>query len=341
MNIQDSDYQSFFGEVKSKIREAQYKALRAVNKELIQLYWESGKMIVERQTEFGWGKSIIENLSKDLQKEFPNENGFGRSNLEYMKKFYLEYQDFTISQPMVGEIGWTHNVIIMQKCKTVEERKFYILHTKKFGWTKNILIHQIEGRAFEMYLTNQTNFDQLLPSNYAQQAHLAVKDHYTFDFLDLAHDYSERELEETLVKNIRKFLIEMGSAFTFVGNQFCLKISDNEYFIDLLLFNRKLKCLVAIDLKIDGFKPEYKGKMEFYLSVLNDKYKEEGENDAIGIIICKEKDRTIVEYSFRNSQQPIGVATYNTSSLLPEQFIGLLPSPEEISNRLNDLENII
>ncbi|MDZ7899531.1 MAG: PDDEXK nuclease domain-containing protein [Arcicella sp.] len=341
MDIQNSDYQSFVGEIKVKIREAQYRALKAVNKELIQLYWELGKMIVERQAEFGWGKSIIGNLSKDLQKEFPNENGFGHSNLWAMRQFYVGYQDITNLQPLVGEIGWTHNIIILQKCKTVEERKFYILHTKKFGWTKNILLHQIESKAFEMYLTNQTNFDQLLPKNYAEQAHLAVKDHYTFDFLDLGHDYSERELEETLVKNIRKFLIEMGSAFTFVGNQFCLKVSDNEYFIDLLLFNRKLKCMVAIDLKIDAFKPEYKGKMEFYLSVLNDKYKEEGENDAIGIIICKEKDRTIVEYSFKNSQQPIGVATYNTSSLLPEQFKGLLPSPEEISNRLNDLENII
>jgi predicted nuclease of restriction endonuclease-like (RecB) superfamily len=298
-------------------------------------------MIVERQMQFGWGKSIIENLSKDLQTEFPNQNGFGRSNLEYMKLFYLEYQGDTISQPMVGEIGWTHNVIIIRKCKTVEERKFYILHTKKFGWTKNILLHQIERKAFEMYLTNQTNFDQLLPENYAHQAHLAVKDHYSFDFLDLADEYSERELEEALVKNIRKFLIEMGSAFTFVGNQFCVKVADNEYFIDLLLFHRKLKCLVAIELKIDEFKPEYKGKMEFYLSVLNDKYREEGENDAIGIIICKEKDRTIVEYSFKNSVYPIGISTYNTSSLLPEQFKGLLPSPEEISQRFTDLENII
>ncbi len=341
MDIQNSDYQSFFGEVKTKIREAQYKALKAVNKELIQLYWELGKMIVERQTQFGWGKSIIENLSKDLQTEFPNQNGFGRSNLEYMKLFYLEYQGDTISQPMVGEIGWTHNVIIIRKCKTAEERKFYMLHTKKFGWTKNVLIHQIERKAFEMYLTNQTNFDQLLPENYAHQAHLAVKDHYSFDFLDLADEYSERELEEALVKNIRKFLIEMGSAFTFVGNQFCVKVAGNEYFIDLLLFHRKLKCLVAIELKIDEFKPEYKGKMEFYLSILNDKYKEEGENEAIGIIICKEKDRTIVEYSFKNAVYPIGVSTYNTTSLLPEQFKGLLPSPEEISQRLQDLENII
>lgn len=341
MDIQNSDYQSFFGEVKTKIREAQYRALKAVNKELIQLYWELGKMIVERQTQFGWGKSIVENLSKDLQIEFPNENGFGVSSLWSMRQLYLEYQHDTNLQPLVGEIGWSHNLIIMQKCKTANERKFYMLHTKKFGWTKNILTHQIEGKAFEMYLTNQTNFDQLSPENYANQAHLAVKDHYSFDFLDLADEHSERELEEALVKNIRKFLIEMGSAFTFVGNQFCVKVADNEYFIDLLLFHRKLKCLVAIELKIDEFKPEYKGKMEFYLSVLNDKYKEEGENEAIGIIICKEKNRTIVEYSFKNSIHPIGISTYNTTSLLPEQFKGLLPSPEEISERLSDLENII
>ncbi len=231
MDIQNSDYQSFFGEVKNKIREAQYKALKAVNKELIQLYWELGKMIVERQTQFNWGKSVVENLSQDLQKEFPNHNGFGISNLWSMRQLYLEYQHDTILQPLVGEIGWSHNLVIMQKCKTATERRFYMLHTKKFGWTKNILIHQIERKAFEMYLTNQTNFDQLLPESYAHQAHLAVKDYYSFDFLDLADEYSERELEEALVKNIRKFLIEMGSAFTFVGNQFCVKVSDNEYFI--------------------------------------------------------------------------------------------------------------
>ena len=330
----DNDYIDFFAEVKERIRRSQYEALKAVNKELIQLYWDIGRMIVEKQRDLGWGKSVVEQLSKDIQKEYPGIQGFSTTNLWNMRLFYSEIQQHEKLQPLVGEISWTKNILILTKCKESLEREFYMLHVRKFGWTKDVLIHQIENKTYEKYLMNQTNFDQTLPEKYKHQAKLAVKDHYTFDFLELAEEHSEHELEQTLVKNIRKFLIEMGVWFTFVSNQFRLKVGEKEYFIDLFLFHRKLKRFIAVELKIGEFKPEYKGKMEFYLTALNEQYKEDDENDAIGIIVCKSKDKTVVEYSLKTTTQPIGVATYSTSPYLPEEYSKYLPAPEVIAERL-------
>ncbi len=231
--------------------------------------------------------------------------------------------------------------MILTKCKDPQKREFYLLHVKKFGWTKDVLIHQIENKTYEKYLLNQTSFDRTLPEEYAHQAKLAVKDHYTFDFLELADEHSEHELEQALVRNIRKFLIEMGAWFTFVGNQFRIEVGDKEYFIDLLLFHRKLRRFVAVELKIGEFQPEYKGKMEFYLTVLNDRYKEDDENDAIGIIICKSKDKTVVEYSLKTATQPIGVATYSTSPRLPEEYRKYLPAPEVIAEHLTIVQEMM
>jgi len=326
---------NFIAEIKAKIRQAQYEALKIVNVHLINLYWEIGKSISEKQSE-SWGKSIVPTLSKELQKEFPGVGGFSTTNLWLMAQFYNEYQGVSNLQPLVGEISWTKHIVILNKCKDNLERQFYILATKKYGWTKNILIHQIENKNYEKYLLNQTNFEQTLPDSTKNQAYLAVKDEYTFDFLGLADEYNESELEKLLVQNIRKFLLEMGYQFTFIGNQFRLEISGKEYFVDLLLYHRQLQCLVAVELKIGEFMPEYKGKMEFYLSVLNDEVKLPHENDSIGIIICKEKDRTIVEYSLKTSQMPIGVATYTTSSVLPKEYKKLLPEEKEIIKRINE-----
>ncbi|MEO6286174.1 MAG: PDDEXK nuclease domain-containing protein [Dyadobacter sp.] len=325
----------FITDIKEKIRKAQYEALTAVNTRLISLYWEIGKSIAERQLE-SWGKSIVPTLSKELQAEFPGTGGFSTTNIWYMVQFYTDYQSNINLQPLVGEIGWSKHIVILSKCKNSQERQFYILSTKKFGWTKNVLIHQIENKTFEKYLLNQTNFDQVLPETLSRQAMLAIKDSYTFDFLNLANEHSENELELELVKNIRKFLLEMGSDYTFVGNQYRIQVNDRDYWVDLLLYHRKLQCLIAIDLKIGEFEPEHKGKLEFYLAVLNDKVKLPHENESIGIIICKNKDRTIVEYSLKNGTLPIGVSTYNTTNLLPHKFKQLLPSPEEIAERLTD-----
>ena len=333
MNYLDKTQKDFITEIKQKIRQSQYEAMRAVNVQLISLYWEIGKSIAEKQSE-SWGKSIVPTLSRELQSEFPGAIGFSERNLWLMTQFYAEYQAFENLQPLVAEISWAKHIVIMSKCKDSLEREFYIRSTRKFGWTKNVLNHQIENKSYEKYLLNQTNFAETLPENIKRQAVLAVKDEYNFSLLGLADEHSENELETVLVNNIRRFLLEMGGLFTFVGNQFRLEVADKEYFIDLLLYHRQLQCLVAVELKIGEFLPEYKGKMEFYLSVLNDKVKLPNENDAIGIIICKEKNRTIVEYSLKTSALPIGVATYTTTPVLPENYQNLLPNSEEIGEKL-------
>lgn len=338
--VQGGQYNQFFVEVKNRIRTAQYEAMKVVNKEIIQLYWDIGKLIAEKQQTLGWGKSVVETLSIDLQKEFPGMQGFGTSNLWYMAQFYAEYQGNEFLQPLVGEISWSKHLAIMSKCKNEQERQYYILATKKYGWTKNVLIHKIELKTFEKYLLNQNNFEETLPESIKNQAVLALKDEYTFDFLELANEHSEAELEQSLIKNIRAFLIEFGTDFTFVGNQYRVEIEGEEYYIDLLLYHRKLQCLVAVELKIGKFMPEYKGKMEFYLNVLNDKVKLPHENPSIGIIICKSKKRTIVEYALRDSNQPIGVATYSLTTELPVSYQNILPDSEEIAQRLNRLMDV-
>ncbi|KQS24718.1 YhcG family protein [Dyadobacter sp. Leaf189] len=323
----------FIADIKGKIRAAQYEALKVVNVKLINLYWEIGKSLSEKQAE-GWGKSIVPTLSRELQLEFPGMKGFSTTNLWYMVQFYNDYQGDVNLQPLAGEISWTKHLAILSKCKSSQERQFYILSTRKNGWSRNVLINQIENKAYEHYLLNQTNFEKSLPTTHSNQALLAVKDNYTFAFLNLSAEHSEAELELTLITNIQNFLLEMGNSYTFVGSQYRIQVADRDYWIDLLLFHRELRCLVAIELKIGDFEPEYKGKMEFYLAVLNDTVKLPHENVSIGIIICKSKNRTIVEYSLRNSTLPIGVATYSTSSFLPPKYQNLLPSEQEIADKL-------
>lgn len=330
----DHDYIKFLSDIKDRIREAQYSALKSVNKELISLYWDLGKSIVEKQEECGWGKAVVETLAKDLQKEYPGIKGFSSQNLWYMRQFFLNYRNNSKLQPLAGEISWFKNVVIMSKCKNDSEREFYMAMTKKFGWTKNVLIHQIENNSYEKYLHNQTNFDKTLPAKYKSQAKLAVKDEYTFDFLELGDEHSEKELEASLVGRLRKFLAEIGGYFCYMGNQYRIEINNKEFFIDLLLYHRKLKCLIAIELKIGEFIPEYAGKMQFYLSVLDDKIRLNDEKPSIGIIICKGKDRTIVEYALKDVKKPIGVATYKMMPKLPKSMSKYLPSKEEISEKL-------
>ncbi len=243
------DYRNLLVEVKQRIRSAQYEALKAVNKELIALYWDIGRMIVTRQQGTSWGKSVVEQLAKDLQAEFPGISGFSAANLWRMRLFYETYANNEKLAPMVREIGWTHNLVILEKCKDDLEREFYIRMTRKFGWTKNVLIHQIENQTYEKTLLNQTNFDQVVSEEIRNQAKLAVKDEYTFDFLELADEHSERQLEQAILARVEPFLQEMGGMFAFIGSQYRLEIDDEEYFIDLVLYHRSLKCLVAVDMK--------------------------------------------------------------------------------------------
>lgn len=257
-------YNDFLHEVKTHIRQRQYQALRAANKELLALYWWLGEAISRRQAEQRWGKAVVETLARDLQAEFPGRNGFSAQNLWLMQQFFNEYCDKPKLQPLVGEISWSHNLLIMARCK----------------------------------------------------------------------DDLERELEQALVRNLRAFLAEMGDAFTFVGNQYRLQADGKDYFIDLLLFHRRLRCLVAIELKIGEFKPEHKGQIEFYLEQLDQHHRLEGENPPIGIVICRSKSRTVVEYAPRDMNRPLGIATYTVTPQLPANFAGDLPSPEDIAARL-------
>ena len=332
------DYSSLLVEVKERIRSAQYAALKAVNKELVGLYWDIGKMIAERQKTEGWGKSVVQQLAADLQAEFPGVRGFSIQNLWYMRQFYLEYHNVPKLQPLVGEISWAKNLVIMARCKDPLEREFYIRMTRKFGWSKNVLIHQIENQSYEKSLLGQTNFDKALTPELRSQAKLAVKDEYTFDFLELGEEHGERELERALIARIEDFLRAMGGMFAFMGSQFRLEVDGKEYFIDLLLFHRRLRCLVAIELKIGEFQPEFVGKMQFYLAALDRLVREEGENPSIGIILCKEKNRTVVEYALHDARKPIGVATYRVVKRLPKELKGQLPSPQEIARLLESIE---
>lgn len=331
-----ADYAALLAEVKERVRSAQYAALRAVNKELVGLYWDIGGLITERRASGSHGDAVVKRLALDLQAEFPGVAGFSWRNLFNMGEFYLAYRDLPKLQPLAAIIGWTHNLVILQRCKDPLEREFYLRMTRKFGWSKNVLIHQIENQSYEKTLTGQTNFDRTLTPKLRAQAKLAVKDEYTFDFLELGDRHTERELERALIARIEDFLRAMGGRFAFVGSQFRLEVDEQEFFIDLLLFHRHLKCLVAIDLKIGAFEPEFVGKMQFYLAALNTQVRLDGENASIGIILCKEKRRTIVEYALRDARKPIGVATYHTVKRLPPELKGQLPAPEEIAKLLEN-----
>lgn len=339
MNVKAThSYVDFLKEINNRIVEAQNRALRSVNKEMILLYWDIGKGIVEKQKQEGWGNSIIENLASDLQRSFPGMKGFSTRNLWRMRDLYLSYRDNEKLPTLLAEISWSHNIAILEKSKDLLEREFYIRMSPKYNWSYRVLLNHIENQTYEKTLLGQTNFDATLPADVKEKTGLVVKDEYTFDFLELGNDFSERQLENALVARVDDFLREMGGIFTFVGRQYRLVIDDKEYFIDILLYHRSLRCLVAIELKIGEFIPEYVGKMQFYLSALDDKEKMPGENPSIGIILCKTKSKMTVEYALRDSQKPIGIATYTVVKKLPKELKDQLPSAEQISKFLVKIE---
>jgi len=336
--LEQTDYAALLRDVKERVRAAQYAALKAVNRELVGLYWDIGKAIVERQAGASWGKAVVENLSKDLRAEFPGIQGFSTQNLWYMRQFYETYKDNEKLQPMVGEIGWAHNILIFSKCKDDLEREFYLRMTRKFGWTKNVLALRVDNRDYEKTLLNQTNFDRAVPEELRGEAKLAVRDEYLFDFLDLGAEFSERELERAIVGKIEKFLREMGGMFAFVGSQYRLEVDGEEFFIDLLFFHRVLRSLVAVELKIGKFEPEFVGKMQFYLVALDETVRLPEENPSIGLILCRTKTKTIVEYALRTANAPVGVAQYRVVSELPAEYAGQLPAPDDIAKLLEIIE---
>jgi len=332
-----ANYPVLLEAIKARIQSAQYEALRSVNKELVGLYWDIGRLITERQQREGWGRSVVERLSEDLRMAFPNTGGFSASNLWRMKGFFETYRVAPKLAPLVREIAWAHNLLILSRCKDIQEREFYIRMTRKFGWSKNVLSHHIDSQSYEKSLLGQTNFDQALTPALRAQAKLAVKDEYAFGFLELGEPHSERELERALISRIEDFLRAMGGMFAFMGSQYRLEVEGEEFFIDLLLFHRHLRALVAIELKVGAFQPEFVGKMQFYLAALDAEVRQPDENPSIGIILCKDKKRTIVEYALRDARKPIGVATYEMTQRLPKQLKGQLPSPEMVARLLESI----
>ncbi|MFH1442079.1 MAG: PDDEXK nuclease domain-containing protein [Candidatus Omnitrophota bacterium] len=325
-NTIGKEYIKFLNEIKSRIVTARIQAIRSVNKELIKLYWDIGRTIVVRQKKYKWGDAVVKRLANDLKEDFGTSFGFSTQNLWYMRQFYLEYKDESILQQLVGELPWGHNILIFSRIKNKKEREYYLKASAKLGWSRNVLFNQIKAGAYTFYLKQKThNFSKVLPSYLAEQADESIKSVYNLDFLGVTKPVLERELEKRLVDKIKRFILEIGKDFSFIGNQYRITLGNNEYFIDLLFFNRLLRCLVAIELKTGKFEPEYAGKMDFCLHILDEQVKLKDENPSIGIILCAVKDNIVVEYALRSAKKPVGVSEYYLTDKLPKYLVGKLP----------------
>ena len=334
--VNEANYIAFLKDIKTTISNAKIKLARSANKELIQLYWTLGKSITEKQEKLGWGKSVVEQLAKDLQRNFSGRKGFSTQNLWYMRQFYQEYRHNEDLQQLVGEIPWGQNLAIMSKIKDIKARSYYLKATQDMGWSRNVLIHQIESNAYQRHQANskQHNFKQAMPKHLAEQADQAMKDVYMLDMLGVDKPILEAELESRMVAKIKLVMLELGYGFAFIGQQYKITAKENEYFIDLLFSNRRLNALVAIELKIGKFKPEYAGKMNFYLNLLDDYVREPHENPSIGIILCKERDEFEVEYALRGLNKPVGVSEYLLTRTLPEELKSKLPNAKVLEKEI-------
>ncbi len=336
MNIQDTEYKNWLSELKTKIRSSQLKAAIAVNSVFIEFYWDLGKMIAEKQT--AWGSQFLEKLSKDLRLEFPDMEGFSKTNLYNVRRFYQFYINDEFFHQLGGKIPWRHHVEIFTKAKTIDEAHFYIQKTIENGWSRDILSLQIKSDLYNRQGKAITNFKLTLPDNSSDLAHQILKDPYNFDFLTLTENYKERELENALVDNVTKFLLELGTGFAYVGKQVPMMVGGQEYFIDLLFYHLKLRAFIVIELKATSFIPEYAGKLSFYLSAANDLLKHPTDNPTIGLLICKDKNDVIAEYALKDINQPMGVSEYQLTKLFPNELKSSLPSIEEIENELKNIE---
>lgn len=378
--IRSSDYTDWLGEVKSRVRSARLSASRSVNRELILLYWDIGQGIVEKQQELGWGKSVVESLSRDLKVEFPATTGLSADNLWRMRQFYSEYSSSEFLAQAKESLGrlkvaefleqavpglrdgvtveflehivpenavqavrelaalapWGHHLEIMKKVAAPAGRLFYLLATARFGWTRKVLLNQIKAGAYEHSLSTgkSHNFPLALPEHLAEQAEEMLKSSYNLEFLGISREIRERELEGRLIERLKDFILELGYGFCFIGRQYRLTLGNKEYFIDLLFYHRFLKSLVAVELKIGPFEPEYAGKMDFYLNLLNDRERSSDDNPSIGIILCAEKDDLEVEFALKSKTNPIGVAEYQLWPTLPEDMKGKLPSTSELGEAI-------
>lgn len=339
--INDSNYRTWLADIKLKVRNAQLKAAVKVNTELLALYWELGSDIVSKQKFAKWGDGFLAQLSKDLTKEFPDIKGFSKRNLELIRQWYsfyaqIEQQDNAqFAKQLVSQIPWGHNIAIIAKCKNIDEAIYYAQNTLTHNWSRSVLVHQIESGLYEREGRSIHNFELTLPKPQSDLASQTLKDPYIFDFLGMTKDYTERDLENALVKHLTQFLLELGAGFAYLGKQVSLMVGEREFFIDLLFYHAKLHCYVVIELKTVDFEPEHAGKLNFYLKAVDSQLRTINDQPTIGILICKKKDKVVAEYALSDIHKPIGVSEYQLTHSLPDQFKSSLPSIEEIETELS------
>ena len=331
-------YAEFLSTLKERIRTAQVKAALAVNLELVILYWNIGREILSRQRVEGWGTKVIEKLAADLHSEFPDMQGFSPRNLKYMRAFADAWPDEAIVQQAVAQIPWGHNVRILDLVKDPAERLWYVRQTVQNGWSRKVLVIQIESGLYRRQGKALTNFAATLPKPQSDLAHQLIKDPYAFDFLTLTQNARELDLERGLLSHLRQFLLELGVGFAFVGSQVQLEVGGEDFRLDLLFYHLKLRCYVVIDLKMGQFKPEYAGKMNFYLAAVDDMLRHPDDQPSIGLILCKTKNRIVAEYALRNTSTPMGISEFRHLEELPEQLQSTLPTIEEIEAELGTRE---
>ena len=327
-------YDEFLRDLKERIRRAQVQAVLAVNRELVLLYWQIDRDILTRQQQQGWGAKVIDRLAADLRDSFPEMKGFSPRNLKYMRAFTKDYPDEQFVQQVVAQIPWGHNVRILDAVKDLAEREWYIRQTIQHGWSRDVLVHQISSGLYHRQGKAITNFDRI-PLPQSELAQELLKDPYTFDFLSLGEDALERDLERALIDHIREFLLELGVGFAFVGSQYHIEVGGQDFYLDLLFYHLRLRCFVVIDLKMSDFQPEFSGKMNFYLSAVDDLVRHPDDQPSIGIILCKSKNQVIAEYALRDMNKPIGVSAYQLQDALPPQMKGSLPTIEELEDVLD------
>ncbi|SNR97030.1 Predicted nuclease of restriction endonuclease-like (RecB) superfamily, DUF1016 family [Belliella buryatensis] len=337
MNLLDNTYKHWLENIKHKIKAAQVRAAVSVSSQMLEMYWQLAEEIVAKQKTANWGEAVLEQLSIDLKLSFPNINGFSRRNLYAIRQWYLFYSTQHEFVPQaVAQIPWGHNRLIISKVKNIEEAIFYCKATLENGWNRDNLALAIKNKYYEAKGKSISNFKNTLPEIQSELAQETLKNPFNFDFLGLEDDALEREIENAMMEHITKFLIELGKGFAFVGRQYQLIVSENEYYIDLLFYHLQLRCFVVVELKAGKFKPEYAGKLNFYLSAVDSQLKLPSDNSSIGLILCKDKDKIEAEYALRDIQKPIGISEYLLTQNLPENFKSQLPTVEQLENQLNE-----
>ena len=342
--INITDYKDWLQNLKGKIQQSQIKAAIQVNSELLRLYWQIGKDIVEKQAQAKWGDGFLQTLSADLCKEFPTMKGFSYRNLKSIRQWYLFYSQLDIigkqvvSQLEVSlfSIPWGHHIMIMQRCKNTQEALFYVHKTIENHWSRSVLEHQIALNLYVRQGKAITNFQHQLPPAMSDLAQELTKDPYIFDFLSITENYTEKELQQYLEDNMTKFLLELGKGFCFYGKQVHINVGGDDFYIDLLFYNAHLHCYVVVELKTTKFKPEHIGQLKFYVTAVNKQLRTEGDAPTIGLLICKDKNNVIAEYTLEDIHNPIGVSSYKLFDELSKDYQSSLPSIEEIEKRLLD-----